>query len=293
MPANDKIEEITGQVLDMLVKHEPGEIITKVFFQRLKTDKPQNLWSFGNQMLCLAGYLHEHPDTDIGDAIEKMDYRGFRQWLDVRRCVMKGEHSHAFICNPLTKKVTDKKTGDEKYIVRGFKTTPVFEISQTEGNPLPDTEHDPRQDVIRQFDFMGVAGALGIKVRAGVSTHGEYGSYSSVHGVISVCTPEEMTFYHELAHAVDDYLLKQKTGRGLKAGQHVDQEIVAQFCSNVLAYISGKEVERTTAYTKQYITEYLNSENIGQSILELMSRINAVVEYVMFCSETQEKEVVI
>ncbi len=280
-----RVEDLTQKVLDMLVKQDPGEVITKTYFQKFKSDKPLNTWSFGNQMMCLAAYLTEHPEESVMEAIEKIDYRGFKQWLTANRCVKKGEHAHAFIFNPLIAKSTDKKTGEEKKFLKGFKTTPVFEVSQTDGEDLPTASQDPRIEVVRKFNFITVADKLGITVRAGTTSQGEYGYYSSCNRVIQICTPEEMTFYHELSHAVDDHLLKQKGGKGLKGGQQVDQEIIAQFCSNVLAYITGKEVHRTTAYTKQYIISYLKSDNIAMAVLELMSRINNIIDYIVTNSE--------
>ena len=275
----------TSAVLDMLEKHDPAEIITKTYFKPFKTDRPIDGWSFGNQMICLGGYLNEHPEADPYEAMDTLDCRGFRQWEQVERHVTKGEHAYTFIFNPLTKKVTDKSTGDENYIVSGFKTTPVFTFEQTNGEDLPEKAQDPRQEVIRKFDFLNVAEKLGIHVHAGVSGHGEYGSYHSARKAIKICSPEEMTFFHELAHAVDDHLLIQATGKGLKGGQHVNQEIIAQFCSNVLGYLTGKEVERTTAYTKQYISGYLDSKNITRGVMELMARINNVIDFIITNSE--------
>lgn len=285
---NERIATATGSVLDMLINHNPAEIITKTYFQKWKTDKPLNNWSFLNQMICLSDYLLYNPDIDPMDAIDKMDFRGFKQWNKVDRKVQKGSHAYCFILSPLVAK-KEKKDGSEDTFIKGFKATPVFEYTQTEGEPLESVEKkDPRMEVIRKFEFMEVAKKLGLKVKAGVSGHGEYGYYQPSYKIIQVCTPEEMTFFHELAHAVDDHLLKQKTGEGLKGGQVVEQEIVAQFSSNVLAYLTGKQVERTTAYTRQYITGYLNGKDLSKAIMELMSRINNVIDYIVQNSETTE-----
>ena len=283
---DERIANATDNVLEMLANHNPAEIITKTYFQKWKTDKPLNNWSFTNQMICLGDYLLFNPGVEPLDAIEKMDFRGFRQWNKVGRKVQKGRHAYCFILSPLVAK-REKSDGTEDKFIKGFKATPVFEYEQTEGEPLESIEQkDPRMEVVRKFDFMEVASKLGVKVKAGVSGHGEYGYYQPRYKLIQICTPEEMTFFHELAHAVDDHILKQKEGKGIKAG--VDAEIVAQFSSNVLAYLTGKQVEETTAYTHQYITGHLDGKDLSKSVLDLMSRIHDVVDYIVSNSETTD-----
>ena len=92
-------------------------------------DSPCRSWSWRNQLIAA---LHGHKDA-----------RGFRQWLEVGRCVKKGETAF-FILSPCTKKVEDVKTGDEKAVLCGFRGTPVFGFNQTQGDPLP--EGDPAVD---------------------------------------------------------------------------------------------------------------------------------------------------
>jgi hypothetical protein len=90
-------------------------------FIRRKDSLHSRKWSWGNQLLViLSGYS---------------DARGFRQWQEVGRSVKIGEKA-LYILGPVTKKVTDKTTGDEKVILVGFKGVPVFGLEQPEGAPL-------------------------------------------------------------------------------------------------------------------------------------------------------------
>jgi hypothetical protein len=126
---------------------------------------------------------------------------------------------------------------------------------------------------------MEVAKFLGIKVIPKSFGDREYGSYSPEAKVIQLCTPDETTFYHELAHAVDDYLMKLKEGKGLKGGQHIDQELVAQFAANTIAYMRGYKIEESTAYTKKYIESYAGKDH-EMLLIRLMARIERIVEFI-------------
>ena len=122
--------------------------LASVFIKR-NDDVPCRKWSWRNQLLCaLNGFS---------------DARGFRQWQGVKRSVKKGEKAF-FILTPLTKKITNKETGEERVIVFGFGSAAVFGAEQTEGEPLPDS--DPRiENWIDSLPFIDlVRGGWGLQV---------------------------------------------------------------------------------------------------------------------------------
>jgi len=92
------------------------------------------------------------------------DARGYRQWQEVGRHVKKGRKSFPILV-PVMRKGTRKnaETGEEEdyQYVAGFSSAPVFGLSQTEGDPLPDTnpeiaawlENLPLLDVAREWDL--------------------------------------------------------------------------------------------------------------------------------------------
>jgi len=61
---------------------------------------------------------------------------GYRKWQEMGRQVRKGEKSIGILA-PNTRKVKDAITGNEERRVIGFRAASVFDISQTEGEPLP------------------------------------------------------------------------------------------------------------------------------------------------------------
>lgn len=62
---------------------------------------------------------------------------GFRAWQSTGRHVKQGEKSIRILA-PARYKTTDEATGEERWAVRGFTVAHVFDVSQTEGEPLPD-----------------------------------------------------------------------------------------------------------------------------------------------------------
>jgi hypothetical protein len=82
-------------------------------------------YSFGNLMLI----WRQMPDASR--------VAGFQAWKQLGRSVRKGEHA-LWILAPMTYRRVDASTGEEVFGVRGFKPVPVFDVSQTDGEPLAD-----------------------------------------------------------------------------------------------------------------------------------------------------------
>jgi antirestriction protein ArdC len=62
---------------------------------------------------------------------------GFRAWQKLGRNVRKGEKSLKVLA-PARYKVADERTGEDRWVVRGFTVASVFDVSQTDGDDLPD-----------------------------------------------------------------------------------------------------------------------------------------------------------
>jgi hypothetical protein len=65
---------------------------------------------------------------------------GFRTWKRLDRSVRKGEKA-IWVVAPMVAKNAENGTVDEERVIRGFKYVPVFDISQTEGEDVPDICH--------------------------------------------------------------------------------------------------------------------------------------------------------
>ena len=82
-------------------------------------------YSLNNTLLILA----QRPDATT--------VASFRHWSELGRQVRRGERSLR-IWAPSVRRERDEATGDETTSVRAFVLVPVFDISQTDGPPLPE-----------------------------------------------------------------------------------------------------------------------------------------------------------
>ena len=93
-----------------------------------------NRWSLNNRLLAIMQLAGR------GEPLDDAHMMGFRQWEGLNRHVRKGEKA-IWILAPMTRKVRDVDddgTITDKVLVTGFKSVPVFNVSQTDGTPLPE-----------------------------------------------------------------------------------------------------------------------------------------------------------
>lgn len=87
-------------------------------------------YSFGNVLLMVV----QCPDATR--------VAGFRRWLELGRHVQRGPNRIAILTPVVNRmKVEDEETGEKRTIVsppRGFRVVHVFDISQTDGDELPE-----------------------------------------------------------------------------------------------------------------------------------------------------------
>jgi len=305
----DRIKQAVAGVLELFNSPDLPKAIARATFP--KVGKPLSAWSFSNKLICAVDWIiHKYPSEykklktpkargeflgkHIFHALDEADYRGFNQWKEKSRFINKGSKA-SYILAPMFgkgsskfKMVDGKKvrvSGDEakgkdiqteefKYI-RGFTGIAVFNKDNTNGKEIVYKELK-----LPQLPYMPVATFLGLKVIPKAFTGRAYGSYSPNYKVITLATPDQAVFFHELAHAVDDYLMIQKTGKGLKGGQQKDQEIVADFTASVLAYMIGYNVKETIAETKNYVTHYAGDQDPEASVIQLLSRIEKIIDFI-------------
>ena len=82
-------------------------------------------YSFNNALLI---YL-QCPDATL--------MAGYRRWQQLGRQVRKGELSIAILA-PIVCKVAEEESDEEERRVVGFRSARVFDVSQTDGDPLPE-----------------------------------------------------------------------------------------------------------------------------------------------------------
>lgn len=285
----DRVRESMYKVLDLIKSGKLPEAVAIATFPN--DDLPMNKWSLFNRLNCVIASWTFYPD-------KKPDYRGFQMWKKAGRNVKAGQKAHTFILVPINKKFTARyyesdgvkhrlmqgqaapegkvEKSEQREFLWGFKGIPVFHVEQTQGKPIAYIELK-----LPDLPFLEVAKAMDIKVIP-VGFSGEaYGSFSPQLRRIKLATDNESTFFHELAHAVDHHIMVSKGGKGLSGGQHIDQEVVAEFSAACLAYMQGIKIEQNVASSKRYIEHYVQSKEPDKEILKLFSRIEGVIEYIL------------
>jgi len=203
-----------------------GPVYLKAILTRDPADDcPMAKWSFRNQVLA---YLQS------GD----MDCRGYKQWQEVGRQVV--EKGAAYILAPCTvykregkgKKAPFARGPDGEKVVAFtyYRAIPVFGVSKTEGEPLPEFDYSPAQ----LPPLADVAKAMGIDATYTPLPPDRYGDANPDGSAVRLGTHSPATWFHELAHAVH-----AKIEGGLKGGQVASQEIAAEFVATVLMDLYG------------------------------------------------------
>lgn len=227
---NSKIKLVLNSILE---KFKSGDIPEAIALASYPIpDIPSSTWSFLNRTLMfLAG---------TGDA------RGFRQWQQTNRQVKKGSKA-LHIPVPCFKKQVDKETGKEAEMLRFFKLTPVFKYEDTKGEAL-----DYQLPEMPDLPLLDRAKEWNISVKCIPGNYRYRGYYSPSTKEIALATPEEKTFFHELAHASHERL-KGK----LKHGQDPLQEIVAELSAQALCKLVGKKTDDTSGNSHTGILRHM------------------------------------
>jgi hypothetical protein len=227
-------------------------------------EKPSSKWSFGNQLLMLlAGTT---------------DARGFRQWNEAGRFVVKGAKAF-WILGPMVKKVrveqgipdehAEQKDATFREVLVGFRTIPVFRYEDTSGQDLP--TYQPRNPP----PLMEVAERFGMKVQYSRLATGMYGATDHANKTITLASEDTDVFFHELAHAIHRSF-EPKSGHG----QEPEAETIAQLVAATLARLYGSPVD---SFSWSYIASYAQSNNpqkIGRLCMRVLDRTRKVLEMI-------------
>lgn len=129
---------------------------------------------------------------------------GYRKWLSLGRYVRKGEEGIPILA-PVYKKEIDEK-GKEEQRLAGFRTVYVFDISQTEGEPIPETPEwtSTYQDQGISEQLVLLAESLCIQIEI-VDLPGEAQGVSSGGKIRLDPAAGTSTLIHELAHELMHY----------------------------------------------------------------------------------------
>lgn len=211
---------------------------------------------------CLSIFMQRPDATRVA---------GYRKWQQLGRQVRKGEKGIKILA-PISRTVAeDEETGEKIRALVGFKTATVFDVSQTDGEELPEAPRpedlDPEEGAqIAEKVYEGLLSfceAEGVAVDFEERRHGDYGSYQHKERRIALnstlpATEKATTLAHELAH----HLLHAQEGhRSAKA----HREIEAEGAAFVTCAAFGLD---TSCFTFAYVANYAGEHEALKAALE-------------------------
>jgi antirestriction protein ArdC len=178
------------------------------------------------------------------------------------------------ILAPRTRKVReqDAETGEdrERTLTVGFVGVPVFRIEDTEGAPLEPVDYRPATFP----PLFEVAERLGVDVAWAAFVARFRGYYSPGDDRILLCSHDERTFLHELAHAAHRRVLESR-GATLKGGQDPAQEIVAEVVAATLCKLL--DLDGYLPHSRDYVASYAGKGGPARAAMRVLADVQAVL----------------
>jgi antirestriction protein ArdC len=265
---NDKLRAAHDKL-----QHAVAEIVSGDEWKRmLKIASKFHNYSFNNQLMIFL----QRPDATV--------VAGFNRWKSLGRFVKKGEKALAIFAPCKYKTRVEDDNGDEKTSqqLRGFRVVHVFDISQTEGEDLPDLDAvrpkllDGDAPVGIWDPLVSHAASVGFEVvreRKG----GENGYCDFLNRKIAVrpdVAPAQAvkTLIHELGHA----LLHSEAPVASREVAETEVESVAFVVCDAIGLDTG-------TYSFPYVARWANgSEDL---IKETASRVIQCAKSILRCLE--------
>ena len=216
----------------------------------------------------------------------------YKKWLEVGRQVRKGEKGLSIFAPMMRKKETED--GEEKRYVSGFRLVPVFDVSQTDGDALPE---DPARPVLLDgeapaglFDSLAqIVFENGYTLRFGPSERGENGYTRPDDSVIQITeglsdAQTAKTLIHEVAHMLlhtEDKTLTEDAILHRNVAE-VETESVA----HIVAEVHGLP---TDAYSVPYVAGWSNGKT--EVIAATADRVLKAAKQILAKTEEVAEEV--
>lgn len=253
-------EEAVNNILEMFKEQSFPRQLSISIIRKSKEEPeiPSDHWSILNRMLMVM----------VG---RTLDARTYKQWQATERQVKKGAKSFPIIA-PITRKVMDEDTGEEKIKLIGFRAMPVFPVELTDGKPLPSFDYTPADIHLSSQKLTKVIEKLGGTVRWAPIRGNALGFYRPSDNSITLSSPEFITLAHESVHFVHDTLENILTVDTKKA------EIIAELGASVLCEIVGEHGYEQQSYT--YIKSYCKDKD-PKAVLSAINSVLTTVEKII------------
>jgi antirestriction protein ArdC len=217
-------------------------------------------YSFNNTLLIVS----QRPDAS--------QVAGYKAWQSLGRQVRKGERGIRILA-PCVVKERDgngDETGERRVF---FKSVAVFDVAQTEGDPIPDLEYSALEGEAPELaDFLcGVAVGAGLEIRREALPDGKHGYLKRSERLIVVDTNcsgamAAKVVAHELGHYFDPVLAKSPE---LYRAHRGDCEAVAESVAYVVAARFGLDAGPSAV---GYVASWIDGD--AHRVRDLAERID-------------------
>jgi antirestriction protein ArdC len=276
-------EERLEQMHEALVAKTDALVTSEGWIEYLNFAAKFRQYSFNNTLLIL---IQMPTATRVAS---------YKKWAELGRQVTKGEKSLQIFA-PMTKRFEkeDAATGEktERRAVVGFRLVPVFDVSQTTGDALPE---DPAKPVLLDGEapeglWQSLAEMVfdhGYTLRTGPSEHGENGYTRPSDKVVQVTeglsdAQSCKTLIHEVAHMLlhcedkaltEDAILHRNVA-----------EVEAESVAHIVAQVHGLATED---YSVPYVAGWSNGKT--EVIAATADRVLKTAKQILAKTEAEEE----
>lgn len=222
---------------------------------------------------------------------EATQVAGYRAWQKLGRQVRKGERAIRIFAS-CTRKIEDTSgdgSGDPRYAVTGFRLAAVFDIGQTDGEPLPTLEYraldgDAPEDLVSLLDQRAAEAGLRVEIRT-PEVQGANGYLDRSAGLLVVAeglsgAMTAKVIAHELGHHFDPWLAEHPEQYRAHRG---DCEAVAESVAYVVCARFGLDAGPAAV---GYVASWTSGD--ADRVRDLAERIDSAVARIL--PRTRETE---
>ena len=190
----------------------------------------------------------------------------FKRWKELNRSVKKGEKALRILA-PRIKREDDEVTGEEKSKVVGFVTCPVFDLSQTEGEPLPiekyrlalDGESDEAEQIFAWVKTLAEEDDCSVSIASANGANGYYAP--ALHQIV---IDPKLSVNHRAKTMVHEYVHSQLHRYDKSSAE--ERECVAEGVAFIVCSYFGLD---TSEYSFEYVKGW--SSDGGQTLMKYAS----------------------
>lgn len=188
---------------------------------------------------------------------------GFKKWLSLGRTVRKGERAIKVLA-PLTRKIKDKDSEEDTFIISGWRYVNVFDVNQTEGENLSFGHSDKVKGTI-SFEAIKEISPLPVEVRYDGTSNGNI----TLERILIAPKDNEAAMVATLLHEIAHYKLGH-------LGSELDKdtkELEAETVSFIVCCYLGLNNQKSKYYIGAWNGDQKKLKGKGKHLISIAENI--------------------